>query len=220
MPLISAAWRTPLMWGCAVAAAVFAVLAGTLGTGGSTSFDAWMFDELMAHVGNGAAATLLAFSTPALSVAVLALVAVFAALLRRWDVAVLAALGPGVTVLLTREVLKPLLGRELTVPWFSATATGSFPSGHESAVASAALVLALIACRLPVSRRVRAGCLAALAVWTVVAAVGLVRNLYHYATDTIGAICLAAAVVPATALLIDSVTAAIQRRARDQVLQN
>jgi hypothetical protein len=199
------------MWICAIAAAGFAALAGTLGTGGSTSFDAWMFRELYAHVGTTGAAALLDFSTPGVSIGLTALVAVFAALLRRWDVAALAVIGPGVTVLLTHSLFKPALGREFVIGTFSAT--GSFPSGHESAVASTALVLAIIACRLPMSRRARAAVLAVLAVWTVVAALGLVRNLYHYTTDTIGAICLAAAVVPATALAIDSATAALTRRA-------
>src|SRR4051794_39568832 len=121
MPLIGAAWRTPLICVCAFATAVFAAMAATLGVGASTSFDGWMFDELLAHVSNGAAVILLGFSTPALSIALLALVAVFAALLRRWEVAALAAIGPGITVLLTREVFKPSLGRELIVDGVTAT---------------------------------------------------------------------------------------------------
>lgn len=222
MPLISVAWRTPLIWTCALAAAVFAALAATLGTGGSTSFDEWMFDELGAHVGAGAALTLLGFSTPALSVTLLALVVLFAVLLRRWDVAALAALGPGITVLLTREVLKPLLGRELIVELNGVeySAIGSFPSGHESAVASASLVLAIIAGRLPLSRRARTVFLSVLAVWILVAGAGLVRNYYHYATDAVGAIVLAAAVVPATALAIDALAAARRRsHMRDEIMQ-
>jgi undecaprenyl-diphosphatase len=210
MLLISPAWRAPLMCVCAVGAAAFAALAATLGVGGSTSFDAWMFREMYARVGSGGAATLLDISTPAISIALLALVAVVAALLRRWEVVALAAVGPGITVLLTREVFKPMLGREFVVDGFSAldgfSTTGSFPSGHESAVASASLVLAIVVGRLPLGRRARAAVFTVLVAWIVVAALGLVRNFYHYATDTIGAICLAAAVVPATALAIDAIT--------------
>jgi undecaprenyl-diphosphatase len=203
------------MWMCAVVGASFAVLAATLGVGASTSFDNWMFRELYAHLGTGWAEALLDVSAPAVSITVLAVVAVVAALLRRWDVAVLAAVGPGGTVLLAEVVFKPLLGREMVVPEISDfRLRGSFPSGHEAAVMSAALVLAIIVCRLPLSRGGRAGVLTGLAVWTVAAALGVVRNFYHYATDTIGAIFLAAAIVPATALAIDSAGAALRRRAR------
>jgi uncharacterized membrane protein len=39
--------------------------------------------------------------------------------------------------------------------------------------------------------------------WALVAAIGLVRNFWHYATDTIGAMFLAVVVVVGLALLID-----------------
>jgi undecaprenyl-diphosphatase len=40
--------------------------------------------------------------------------------------------------------------------------------------------------------------------WTFVAAFGLVRNLYHYPLDTLGAVGVAVAVVPGAALAIDA----------------
>jgi hypothetical protein len=63
------------------------------------------------------------------------------------------------------------------------------------------------------SGRARAAVVAVLAVWVVLAAAGLVRNAFHYATDTVGALLLCTAVVPAVALAIDAVSAAINRRA-------
>lgn len=215
-PLIRPAWRTPLTVVAAAAAAGFVVLAVTVAGGASTSFDTWMFRELYAHLGNRAAATLLGLSSPGISIGLMAIVALFAALLRRWDVAVLAAVGPGLTVLLTKLVFKPLIDRELVIGDFRVS--GVFPSGHESAVASCSFVLVIVAFQLPMRRRLRVGFLALLGVWTVVAALGLVRNFWHYATDTIGAICLSGAVVLAVALAIDSRSAIFPRpRQRDVV---
>lgn len=207
-PLIRPAWRAPLMVVAAAAAAGFAALAVTVAGGASTSFDTWMFRELYAHVGDGATATLLALSWPGISIGLMALVAVFAVWLRRWDVAVLAVLAPGLTMLLTEVVFKPLLDRQFVID--ESTLSGVFPSGHESAVASCSLVLVIVAYQLPMGRRLRTGVLAALGVWTVVAALGLVRNFWHYATDTIGAICLSGAVVLAVALVIDSRSATVR----------
>jgi undecaprenyl-diphosphatase len=204
-PLVRPAWRAPLIAVAAAAAAGFTALAVTVAGGASTSFDTWTFRELDAHVPNGAAATLLALSWPGISIGLVTLVVVFAVRLRRWDVALLAVLGPGLTMLLTEVVFKPLLDREFVID--ESTLSGVFPSGHESAVASCSLVLAIVAYQLPIGRRLRNGVLAALGVWTVVAALGLVRNFWHYATDTIGAICLSGAVVLTVALVIDSASA-------------
>ena len=50
--------------------------------------------------------------------------------------------------------------------------------------------------------------------WTVLAAVGLVRNFWHYATDTIGAMLLATTVVLGMALAIDRYGEPVARRLR------
>jgi undecaprenyl-diphosphatase len=198
--LITDAWRRRLLWASALAVVLVAALAVVVHRS-TTSFDTWMFRELYLHLGTGAAATLLEFSTPALSIGLLGMVVVFAALLRRWDVAALAVLGPALAVVVTKYVLKPSIGRPLTIGEFSVR--GVFPSGHETAVASTALVLLIVACRMPLRARARSAVIGVLAVWPLLAAIGLVRNFWHYATDTIGGIGVSVAVVSAVALVID-----------------
>ena len=161
------------------------------------------------------APVLLGLSEPAISISICVMIAVVAALLRRFDLAALAFLGPTLTVVLTKFVLKPLLGRhygsnEVAEPVLGHQLfddkfelTGVFPSGHESAVAATACLLVIVAFQLPLTRRIRAAATGLIAVWTVLAAVGLVRNFWHYATDTIGAMLLATTVVLGMALGID-----------------
>ena len=48
----------------------------------------------------------------------------------------------------------------------------------------------------------------------IVAAIGLVRNFWHYATDTIGAMLLATVVVLGAAFIIDTYGATVMRRLR------
>lgn len=198
--LLPEARRKPMAWAVAVAVLLLAALAIVVHRS-TTTFDTWMFRELYIHIGAGGASTLLRFSSPALSIGMLGLVVVFAALLRRWDVVALAAIAPAVAVVLTECVLKPMIGRPLTLDGISAR--GVFPSGHETAVTSTALVLLIVAGQRPLRARVRAVVIAALAVWAVVSAVGLVRTFSHYATDTIGAVCVSVAVVCLLALVID-----------------
>lgn len=234
-PLIGPAWRTRAACACAVAAIGFAVLAAFVAGGHSTGFDDWVFRELYRHTGITFAQVTLGMSQPALSISFCALIAIGAAIARRWDIAALATIGPGATVVLAKYVFKPLLGRVFsTDDLFRAllgrvpnvdpsTVTGTFPSGHESAVASTACVLAILCFHAPVTRRVRVVLLAVIAVWTAVAAVGLVDNFWHYATDTIGAILLAGTVVLGLALVLDRYLPAVQRglvrrtAARDQL---
>ncbi len=210
-PLISRAWRARAIWLCGTAALGFVLLGVLVADDASTGFDGWVFKELYAHLGPGVAAAMLSSSVPAVSIAVCAAVCGIAALAGHWDLAVLAGIGPATTVLLTEFLFKPLLGRELASG--ESRVTGVFPSGHESAIAATAWLLVLVSFRLPLGRP-RAAVLLLLAVWTVVAALGLVRNFWHYATDTIGAMCLATSVVLGLALLIDSYGATVLRRLR------
>lgn len=223
-PLIDPTWRTRTVWVCAVALIGFAVLAAVVAGEHATAFDNWMFRELFLHTGNAFATLTLAVSGAAVSITICAVIVVVAARARRWDVALLAAAGPGGTVLLAKYVFKPLIARVLSTddvyhalhglvpPGDSYTVVGAFPSGHESAVASTACVLVILCCRAGLSRPLRAIVLAVIAAWALVAAVGLVRNFWHYATDTIGAMCLAVVVVFGLALLLDRYLATVQRR--------
>ncbi|MDT4918087.1 MAG: superfamily [Pseudonocardiales bacterium] len=224
--MISPAWRTRVASICAVALAGFVALAAVVAGGRSTSFDSWMFAKLYADIGDGPAAVLLGASTPALSIGMCGAVALVAAMLRRFELTALAVVAPTLTVVLTKFVLKPLLGRqygsnEVAEPVLGRQIfddrfelTGVFPSGHESAVAATACVLVVVAFQLPLTRRWRAALLTVIAAWTLLAAVGLVRNFWHYATDTIGAMLLAITVVFGTALAIDAYGATLVRRLR------
>ena len=229
--LIAPAWRVRVAWVCLVAGVAFAALATLVAGGRSTAFDSWAFRGLYAHIGYHAAIDLLIFSLPVLSITTCAVVVVFSALARRWDLATLAVLGPVLTLALTEWVFKPLLGRGLYVSDFFSPGSlpglkgelpsvhGVFPSGHESAVASTAWVLVIAASQLRLARRWRAVVLVVIALWTALGAVGLARNLWHYLTDTLGAMLLATLVVLGLALLIDrygsaAVEAVQRRRAR------
>jgi undecaprenyl-diphosphatase len=234
-PLIGPAWRTRAAFACAVAALAFGVLAAFVAGRHSTGFDDWTFRELYGHTGATFAQATLGMSQPAISISICALIAIGAAIARRWDIAILASVGPGATVVLAKYVLKPLLGRVFSsddlfraligrVPDVDTyTVTGTFPSGHESAVAATACVVAILCFQAPVTRRVRTVLLALIAVWTLIAAIGLVRNFWHYATDTIGAILLAVTVVLGVALVLDRYLPTVQRAlgrraaARDQL---
>lgn len=222
-PLINPAWRTRSVWVCVVAALGFAALAALVAHGHSTGFDDWTFRELYRHTGATFAQTTLALSQPAVSISICALSALAAALARRWDIAVLASVGPGTTVLLTKYVFKPLLGRVFTSDdVFRALVlrmpegdtyrfTGTFPSGHQSAVASTACVLAILCLRGSLTRGVRAVALSLIAAWTLFSAIGLIRNFWHYPTDTVGATLLAVVVVVGLALVVDRYLPSVQR---------
>jgi undecaprenyl-diphosphatase len=212
------------VWTCIVSLIAFVALAALVAGGHSTAFDDWMFRQLFVHTGNAFATLTLAASSAVVSIAVCVVAVVVGTRARRWDVVTLASLGPAATVLLTKFVLKPLLGRVLATddvyhalrglvpPGDSNTVTGTFPSGHESAVAAAACVLVLICCQLRMSRRLRALLVVLSIAWALVAAVGLVRNFWHYATDTLGAVCLAVAVVVGLALALDRYFAVARKR--------
>jgi membrane-associated phospholipid phosphatase len=189
----------------------------------STAFDDWMLRQLYDGIGQGGRDALIGLSAPQLTLTLLGAVAVIAALLRQWNVAVLAVVAPVVALGIAEVVLKPLvhrtIGQEILphdpYPGFGA----AFPSGHETGVAAAALVLALVLYRSPLPRSWRVTGWVLLAVWTVVAALGLVRMFFHYTTDAVGAITLTTAVVLGTALLIDTVTEPPRRRAAQHEAQ-
>lgn len=135
---------------------------------------------------------------------VIALAVGVAVFRRWWPRAVFAIAAPGLCVLLTELLFKPLVGR---------TDDGvlSYPSGHTvsavSAFAAAALVIS-VGWR-PAARWTVVGLLVAL--WLVFA-IGLVGMDYHYFTDTVGGFLVAVGVVVPLALLTDSVSARLAAR--------
>jgi undecaprenyl-diphosphatase len=206
-PLIADRWRRPVAAIALVGLAAVLALAAVVYHGRSTAFDDWVFRTFYHHIGNTTARVLLDISAPMISIVVLLVVVLVAARFRRWDVAALALVGPLAAVFLTEFVLKPIVGRALHPAAINDSLPLSirsvYPSGHEGTVASTAFVLIIVAAQLPWGRRSRRAVQAACVVWVLAAAVGLIRNFWHYPTDVIGAICLSAACVGGTALFID-----------------
>jgi membrane-associated phospholipid phosphatase len=201
-PLLSPARRRVAVIGAVVAAVVLIVL-GALFVNQSTAgafdrpVDRWFVDHAdyrtalwLADLGNGPVV-----------VVIVALVVGGCLGARYPRGAVLAVLAPVASSVVTEWVVKPLVHR---------TKGGdlAYPSGHETGVATIAFVIVLLLLgpgrqRLPtwvsMIGAVVAGGLATLC------ALGLVASNYHYATDVIGGICVAAAAVLAMALLIDAI---------------
>ncbi|HEX5402099.1 MAG TPA: phosphatase PAP2 family protein, partial [Pseudonocardiaceae bacterium] len=97
---------------------------------------------------------------------------------RCWERAALAVAAPGVCVVLTELLFKPLIHR---------TDDGvlSYPSGH-TVSAVAALTVAALVVSVDWPDRYRVAVMGLLLLTSFVLAVGLVGMDYHYATDTVG----------------------------------
>ncbi|MBB5889850.1 phosphatase PAP2 family protein [Kutzneria kofuensis] len=120
--------------------------------------------------------------------------------LGRWRTALFAVVGPTAAVLVTELLLKPMVGR---------TRYGqlAFPSGHTTGTAAVAMVVLVLflGSAWLTSPMVKA-LLALLGFGVSVAvSVALVGRNWHYATDTLGGICVAVASVLVVALVIDKV---------------
>ena len=109
----------------------------------------------------------------------------------------LVLVGPPVAMILQSTVLKPIIGRTRGEEL-------AFPSGHTTSVTSIAIAMAVIVLSIPLAPKVRRWLLAALVVVPFAVAVCLVGRQYHYATDTVGAVGLALAVVLPVAVIIDA----------------
>jgi len=217
-PLVPPPWRVAAWVAIAVGALGTGLLAVLLHHSAGTGFDRWVEDGVFAHVGSTGARFLLHASEPALSAGVIAVVAVIAGLTRRWALLALAVTAPLLAVFVTEGLLKPAVGRYMTAralpePMTSHLLSGAFPSGHETGVAAAAVVIVVAAGHLRAPLFGRLGLGVALLGWLVLAALGLVRNQYHYATDTVGAVGVAVGTVLTTALLIDATAPAVVRSA-------
>jgi membrane-associated phospholipid phosphatase len=214
--LVHARWRRPAQLVAALGGLLLIALGIVTFHGTNTGFDSWVLRVAFFHIGGYGAQVLLNLSTPAISVALLAVVVVSAAIARRVDLVLLAVLAPTLGVLMTEDVLKPLVDRRIgpnaLLGGDGHSSSLAFPSGHETFVACTALVLFVAIGQLTVGRRARWGTSALLAIWMTGAAVGLVRNFWHYTTDTIGAVGLAFAVVIGGALVIDRWLPALGRR--------
>lgn len=209
--LVPPAWRRRVGWAIAVGALVAAVLGVVTFHRTTTAFDSWAFRILPRHIGPTGATFTLHCSDPWVDCALLALVAALGARLRRPALTALAIAGPAAAVAMTELVLKPLVARPISPAVTGSTLGGlvstSYPSGHETGVASTAVVLLVAAWQLQAPRRRRVpvllGSTVVLSSWCVAAGVGLVRNYWHYATDVVGAVGVSVAVVLGVALACD-----------------
>ena len=214
-PLVAPSRRRLAVLVIAFAAAGVATLGVWLHDRRSTGVDHSITHFLAVHLSSSQTAVfLLGFSEPALALGVCAVVAGAAALARRWNVVLLAVAGPLIAVGLTELALKPLVHRTLggsTYEGVHYPIADAYPSGHETGLCALTAVLALLVLRTRWSKAGKVVLTTLLAVWTLVGAVGLIRNYYHYPTDTLGALGVSIASVVATALVIDR---GIERRRR------
>ena len=109
----------------------------------------------------------------------------------------LVLVGPPAAMVTTSLVLKPIIGR---------TRGGelALPSGHTTAVASLAVVAALLVLGSDLSRRARAAGATGLVLLVVAVGASLVGRGYHYPTDVLAALAVVAVVVPLAALTVDA----------------
>jgi membrane-associated phospholipid phosphatase len=182
------------------AVVVLLALATWLHGRGPTAFDDWCSRHLFEHLSTSVDQILVGFSAPQIPIFATAVVVLCACIARRWDLAAFGVVTPAAATVLTEFVGKPVVGRVLG-------AAGSFPSGHETGVGSAAVVLAVALAQLPLTRRARGSWHTGLVLWVLIAGAGLVSAGYHYVTDVIGAIALSIAVGLVVALLVDRASA-------------
>lgn len=151
----------------------------------------------------------LALTDPMLTVGTCATVVLIALMFRRWDLAALGVVGPLAGLALESWVLKPSINRlfGLTEELSKGTVKAgyAFPSGHETGVTSAVMLLVIVCLGSGWSRRAGIFVVSLGVVWVAIGSIALVRNGYHYFTDTLGGILLGVAVMIATALVIDVV---------------
>jgi undecaprenyl-diphosphatase len=147
-------------------------------------------------------------------IAVVGIIAAVAALRARWDIAALAVLAPIIATVTTELVLKPLVGH---MTWLAPQVTGgtTYPSGHETAFASIAVVVAVVVIGASLHLAAKLIALLALAALVGIAAIGLNGTRHHSATDLVGAVGVALAITLLVALAIDQVSAAVRDRHRE-----
>lgn len=137
-------------------------------------------------------------------VTAVAVITGFAVLARRFDVAVLAVGAPVLATGLTEYAFKPLFDRSVPlVARMTGIEAEAYPSGHETAVSSVLVLLALLLLRARLSVVQKVVGLLALCGYYVVTVFGLVGQYFHYLTDTIGALAVAIAVVLGGAMTLD-----------------
>lgn len=175
----------------------------------SGRFDRAVIDAVHHAVGNqGPLASFLVSPTDEIAIyGMIATLIVVAIVTRRWEFAVLAITGPGLSVLLVEVLFKPLFDRRYLGGL-------SYPSGHTVSFVSALTAALLVVLALTAGRSLvlRAFFVASWLVLSIVAMVGLVAMNYHYPTDAVGGFCVAIGAVLPSALLSDALAEFARRR--------
>jgi hypothetical protein len=206
--LIRPRWRVWVIGVLVVAVAAFASFAVAFrGHHEPTSFDDWVLIRLYRHIGSTGARYLLDLTNPYVTTVLTVLVALATLLTRRWGLAVVACLAPTLAIVLTEFVFKPLIARRLSFygggHLFVVHHGHTFPSGHETGLASLTLECALFVLGARAARWVKVTVVAVLTLWTVGGGIGLVRNFYHFTTDVLAGVFVSVACVIACTLLAD-----------------
>ncbi|MEJ3652875.1 phosphatase PAP2 family protein [Actinomycetes bacterium KLBMP 9759] len=200
-PAVPKPMRATLLALIGLAAVVFTVLAVRYaGDSEASRFDERAEDVVDAATNDRSRLSRLIISlNPMHMIVLIAIFVVVCLALRRWRLAVVALLGPGLTGIGT-TLLKPLIGRTLEGGF-------AYPSGHTAAATALGIVTALIVVSLWLPDRF-AGVLVVMGFAGIAGAamaVALVTNNFHYPTDTIGGFCIAIVVVLGVALLVDRI---------------
>jgi len=194
--------RTPLLLVALASGLVLVVLGVTVaGTATPGPWDAWARTTLLLLPDARHAALLIDGAGEPIGVVVLCgLLAIGCLAFQRGRLAVLAVVSQGV-VGAASTLLKPVFGRTIHDGFLS------YPSGHAAGPTALAIVAALLVVTVLRVGRVLALVVVFVAVTTVgaVAAAAQIWLYSHYATDTVGGFCLAAALVIPLARLVDHV---------------
>ena len=171
-------------------------------------FDDAVLHAIQSKVPKGLQIAALHVSDPWVVISLVALTAFGCGVRRRWDAVALALAAPACAVLASEYVLKPMVHRsnDVVTHELGLSGTLAFPSGHETALAAVVSVLGVLLVGSGAQRVVKTAGTIGLAVVLVVAATGLVGRFFHYATDTIGAVAVAAAVTLAAASGLDAIS--------------
>ncbi|MGA5299764.1 phosphatase PAP2 family protein [Nucisporomicrobium flavum] len=123
---------------------------------------------------------------------------------RRWRQAVFAAVAM-VVVVCARLVVVAVIARPRPADQLAPASNYSFPSGHSTASAAAALIAVLVCWPLLPRRWSRMMLAATAGFWAVAVGVSRVALVVHWPSDVLGAWLFVVAVVPATGVLLRAV---------------
>jgi undecaprenyl-diphosphatase len=194
-----------------IAVCVVVVLTGAVAlfhTSRSNSVDNWIGTWVIRHLSHATLLDLLKITTPRWILWIVLALIVALVLLRRFRLAALAALGPGLAVVMTEWVIKPIVHRTYLAPIVvNGRELYLYPSGHEAGVASLTAVLVLVLAAFTSSRAALVVALVVAATVDFLAAVALVGNGFHFGTDTIAGVGVSVASVLGCGLLLDRLAA-------------